>query len=154
VSPGAEAPLAASIPERGAEGRYRVDHDARTEALTVRRSIFGVPISRAVVSSRAVVDVEMDWRRWHENPARPTGVGVTEGRLTLVTASGERRPLTEGFHRGHAQHRKAADELRTLLACPPRAPEIAERLGREARRFEPLPGLLAILFTARRPPEE
>jgi len=123
-------------------GRYRLDHDRGRGVLAVTSTLLGVPLSSAAVSTRDVVDVEVEWRRDKDLFHGRHAVGDTEGRLALVTAQGERRLLVASYHRGYTLHRRAATELRALLGCPPRAPGVEARLEGDALAHHPQPGAL------------
>ena len=108
-------------------GRYAIDVVAGGQALRVTRRILGVAVSSREVfaadAERVDVDVGVVPDAWkNRGEADPVG-----GRVVIVDHSGERRLLSDDFHRGEAIHLRAAIALSGRLGLA--AGELEARLA-------------------------
>jgi len=104
---------------RGA-GRVRLVLDRAREAITARRSCFGVPLGSRALSSHRVVDVVVEPHTLPDLFRGRGGALDPGGRLLLVYEDGTREPLTSRPLRGERIHHAAAEALRQALGLEPR----------------------------------
>ena len=122
-------------------GRVVLELDRERRRVVARHKLFGVKVREELAPLDRVGDVQLEWRRFESFWDHKHHPGVTEARLVLVGADGERRPITERFRRGYTLHLEAERALRELLELEDRDPELQESLEKTALAFHPPPSM-------------